>query len=389
MKKTPIAVHWFRRDLRLQDNTAFAHATKSEWPVIPIFIFDQNILQHLEDRTDGRVTFIYDTLTQMHHALQSQGSGIRFFYSTPSEAWAQLMKEYEVKEVFFNRDYEPYARDRDGQLYERWKDQGVVLKTYKDHVIFEKSEVVKDDGKPYTVYTPYSRKWKLRLKEVGLPEPLEYRAEGLKPMEKSAVIPLSDMGFERSALEIPSSEVPQSIIQHYHEQRDIPSISGTTRWSVHLRFGTISIREAVRLGSAWNEKWLNELIWRDFYQMILFHFPHTVDQAFKPQYDAIEWRKDEEDFKKWCDGKTGYPIVDAGMRELNTTGFMHNRVRMIVASFLTKHLLLDWRWGERYFAAKLLDFDLASNAGGWQWAAGSGCDALFQNFQSLQSNGKI
>jgi deoxyribodipyrimidine photo-lyase len=375
MKKSPIAVHWFRRDLRLHDNTAFAHATQSEWPVLPIFIFDPNILQRLEDRTDGRVTFIHDTLNAMHRALQAQGSGIRFFYNTPLEAWEQLMEEFEVKEVFFNRDYEPYARERDGQLYEIWKEKGVVLKTYKDHVVFEKAEVVKDDGKPYTVYTPYSRKWKLRLKEVGLPEPLAYRAAGLIPMEKTAIIPLSEMHFERSMLEIPSSEVPQQIIQHYHETRDIPSMAGTTRWSVHLRFGTISIREAVRLGMAWNEKWLNELIWRDFYQMILFHFPHSVDQAFKPQYDAIEWRKDEEDFKKWCEGKTGYPIVDAGMRELNATGFMHNRVRMVVASFLTKHLLLDWRWGERYFAAKLLDFDLASNVGGWQWAAGSGCDA--------------
>jgi deoxyribodipyrimidine photo-lyase len=375
MSKPSVVIHWFRRDLRLHDNTAWHHATQADWPVVPIFIFDKNILEALSQPSDARVTFIHDALNKMHQDLQSAGGGIEFFYSTPQEAWEELMQTYDVKEVYFNRDYEPYARDRDGQMYEQWKAKGVVLKTYKDHVIFEKSEVVKDDGKPYTVFTPYSRKWKLKWKEVGVPASLSWNKEKVWVQEKRDIIPLSAMGFERSSVIIPSDALSSSIITQYHETRDIPAIQGTSRLSVHLRFGTISIRDCARQGWALNEKWLNELIWRDFYQMILFHFPQSAQHAFKPQYDQIEWRKDEEDFKKWCEGKTGYPIVDAGMRELNNTGHMHNRVRMIVASFLTKHLLLDWRWGERYFAEKLLDFDLGSNVGGWQWAAGSGCDA--------------
>jgi deoxyribodipyrimidine photo-lyase len=251
----------------------------------------------------------------------------------------------------------------------------IPLHSFKDHVIFEKKEVCKDDGKPYTVFTPYSRKWKSLLKPEMLNPLPELNFNAFYKMESSAIIPLEKMNFETSDQEIPSSDISLSVITNYHETRDIPSIRGTSRISLHLRFGTISIRQCVKIGLENNEKWLNELIWRDFYQMIIYCFPHSAQSSFKPQYDRISWRHDEDDFKKWCDGKTGYPIVDAGMRELNETGFMHNRVRMVVASFLTKHLLIDWRWGERYFAEKLQDYELASNVGGWQWAAGSGCDA--------------
>ena len=373
--KTKVAIHWFRRDLRLTDNTALHHAVESGLPVLPIFIFDKNILDALENRKDARVGFIHQTLKKMHTALQEQGSGIQFFYSTPKQVWETLIETYDIQGVFFNRDYEPYARERDGEIFEMFQRNNIPLHSFKDHVIFEKKEVCKDDGKPYTVFTPYSRKWKSLLKPEMLNPLNELKFNAFYKMESSAIIPLEEMNFAKSDQEIPSSDISLSVVTNYHETRDIPSIRGTSRISLHLRFGTIGIRQCVKIGLETNEKWLNELIWRDFYQMIIYCFPHSAQSSFKPQYDRISWRHDEEDFKKWCEGKTGYPIVDAGMRELNETGFMHNRVRMVVASFLTKHLLIDWRWGERYFADKLQDYELASNVGGWQWAAGSGCDA--------------
>jgi deoxyribodipyrimidine photo-lyase len=373
--KTKVAIHWFRRDLRLSDNTALHHAVESAYPVLPIFIFDKNILDALENRKDARVGFIHQRLEKMHNALQEHGSGIQFFYSTPKQVWETLIETYDIQGVFFNRDYEPYARERDGEIFELFQNNNIPLHSFKDHVVFEKKEVCKDDGKPYTVFTPYSRKWKSLLKPEMLKPLPELNLNVFFEMEISEIIPLEKMNFEKSNQEIPSSEVSISVVTKYHETRDIPSMRGTSRISLHLRFGTISIRECVKIGLENNEKWLNELIWRDFYQMIIYCFPHSAQSSFKPQYDRISWRHDEDDFKKWCEGKTGYPIVDAGMRELNETGFMHNRVRMVVASFLTKHLLIDWRWGERYFAEKLQDYELASNVGGWQWAAGSGCDA--------------
>jgi deoxyribodipyrimidine photo-lyase len=373
--KPKIVIHWFRRDLRLQDNAALSEAANSEFPILPVFIFDPNILDQLEDRTDRRVQFIHEALNKMDIQLKKLGSGIHFFYTRPEEAWKKLIAEYDIQAVFFNRDYEPYARERDMAVYQLLQDNNIPLHTSKDHVIFEKNEVTKDDGKPYTVYTPYSRKWKARLEQFPITIHPEVANNRWLTLDSSPIPSLESMGFTKTECKFPSIDLNEKIIAQYHDTRDIPSIEGTSKISLHLRFGTISIRECVRVGLDKNEKWLNELIWRDFYQMILFHFPHSANSAFKPQYDRIVWRNNEEEFKSWCEGKTGYPIVDAGMRELNTTGHMHNRVRMVVASFLTKHLLIDWRWGERYFAQKLLDFELASNVGGWQWAAGSGCDA--------------
>ena len=373
--KPKIVIHWFRRDLRLQDNAALSEAAKSEFPILPVFIFDPNILDQLEDRTDRRVQFIHEALNKMDIQLKKLGSGIHFFYTRPEEAWKKLIAEYDIQAVFFNRDYEPYARERDMAVYQLLQDNNIPLHTSKDHVIFEKNEVTKDDGKPYTVYTPYSRKWKARLAQFPITIHPEVANNRWLTLDSSPIPSLESMRFTKTECKFPSIDLNEKIIAQYHDTRDIPSIEGTSKISLHLRFGTISIRECVRVGLDKNEKWLNELIWRDFYQMILFHFPHSANSAFKPQYDRIVWRNNEEEFKSWCEGKTGYPIVDAGMRELNTTGHMHNRVRMVVASFLTKHLLIDWRWGERYFAQKLLDFELASNVGGWQWAAGSGCDA--------------
>jgi len=374
MTKEKITIYWMRRDLRLHDNAAFYCALKSSHRVLPIFIFDQSILCHLPKR-DARVLFIHQELKAIQKELRRLGSDILFFYSTPLEAFASLLSEFQIAEVHTNRDYEPYAQNRDKQIFDLLAAKNIPFKGKKDHVIFDKSEVVKDDGKPYTVFTPYSKKWKSNLK------PFHYKAYPnekyfghLLPTSTSDIPTLAYMGFEDFHFDFPSKEVRDHILKDYGAKRDIPSIPGTSRLSLHLRFGTVSIRQLVAKALP-HEKWLNELIWRDFYQAILFHFPHSVDGAFKPAYDRIPWQQDVEGYQRWCAGKTGYPIVDAGMRELNATGFMHNRVRMVVASFLTKHLLIDWRLGERYFAEKLLDFDLASNVGGWQWAASSGCDA--------------
>ena len=371
-----ISIHWFRRDLRLEDNRALNAALQSGYPVRCVFIFDRQILDKLEDKTDARVTFLHDELHQLDLSLRRLGSSLHVFYGEPAEVWRNIIAAGEVKEVFCNRDYEPYAIQRDKQIHELLLSNNIKFIGRKDHVIFEKDEVIKDDGKPYTVFTPYSRKWKLllnsRLTEINSTTERFNFDQNLN----GEIPTLESMGFMRNTvIPLPSREIKSAVITRYHEQRDIPSVVGTTRLSMHLRFGTLSIRALVRMGMESNEKWLNELIWRDFYQMILYHFPHSASSAFKPIYDQIQWVNNESDFQKWCMGITGYPIVDAGMRELNATGFMHNRVRMITASFLTKHLLIDWRWGERYFATKLLDFELASNVGGWQWAAGSGCDA--------------
>lgn len=362
---------WLRRDLRLHDHAAFYHALKNNDKVLPIFIFDSNILAQLEDRDDARVTFIHDSLNILKERLEKLGSSLLVFHGNPLEIFCSIGP----KAVYTNHDYDPYASRRDGEVAKLLAAHGIPFHTFKDEVIFEKDEVVKDDGKPYTVFTPYSRKWKSRLNNFYVKSyPVEkYHAKLLKtsPLPMPAI---EDIGFVRSSIQFPPRVVKQEVIAKYHQTRDFPAIEGTSRLSVHLRFGTVSIRELVRIAQKKNEVWLNELIWRDFYHMILWHFPN-VERAFKPAYDKVEWVNDPVTFQKWCEGQTGYPIVDAGMRELNTTGYMHNRVRMIVASFLTKHLLIDWRWGEAYFARKLLDFDLAANNGGWQWAASSGCDA--------------
>lgn len=374
--KQGVSIFWFRRDLRLDDNAGLYHALRSGNPVLPIFIFDENILSKLEDKADKRVDFIHRTLEELKVQLRNLGSDLLVFHGTPLEVYKKLLLDYSVKAVYTNHDYEPYAQERDKQIGELLNENGASFHTFKDQCIFEKDEVLKDDGKPYTVYTPYSKKWKDKVNTFYLGSyPTEKYFGNFLKFEAAHFPSLDEIGFLKTDVEIPSSKAELDIIKNYHNTRDIPSIHGTSRLSVHLRFGTISIRKLARMAQETNGKFLNELIWRDFYMMILWHFPHVVGGAFKPQYDQIEWERNEKHFEAWCKGETGYPIVDAGMRELNETGWMHNRVRMVVASFLTKHLLLDWRWGEAYFAKKLLDFELSSNNGGWQWAAGSGCDA--------------
>ncbi len=373
MAKQSVSVFWFRRDLRLFDNAGLYHALKSDYPVLPLFIFDKNILDELKPE-DARVQFIWQELSKIKAVLEERSSSMLIKYGTPQQVYNDLIDEYDVRAVFTNRDYEPYAQQRDKEIYSLLKEQDIEFKGYKDQVIFDKSEVVKGDGSPYTVYTPYSRKYKEKLNDFYLKSyPTENYHSNFIKIDPLPDISLQDMGFRQVEASYPDKEVDSTLLNNYVKTRDIPSIKGTSRMSLHLRFGTVSIRQLAQ--QAGSGKYFDELIWRDFYQMILYHFPNTVTESFKPKYDNIPWRNNEDEFKKWCEGKTGYPLVDAGMRELNETGYMHNRVRMVVASFLTKHLLIDWRWGEAYFAEKLLDYDQASNIGGWQWAAGSGVDA--------------
>ena len=377
MKKPEISIFWFRRDLRLHDNHALFQALQSGYPVLPIFIFDPNILDKLDKPYQARVQFIHESLTSIHEQLLPQGAGIKILIDTPLNAYKKLINEYEVKHVYTNRDYEKYAIERDRTVADFLTSHQIGFSDFKDHVIFEKSEVAKDDGTSYTVFTPFSRKWKSNLLSHPIKSfPSEKYFNNFYKHLQEGMPPLTKIGFKKTDIEFPSKVFPRDIIKQYTKQRDYPSINGTSKLGVHLRFGTISIRELAKVAGSLNETFLNELIWREFYQSILFNFPHISEGfSFRREYDKIKWRNNEEEFDKWCKGQTGYPIVDAGMRELNQTGFMHNRVRMIVASFLTKHLLIDWRWGEAWFAAKLLDHDFAANNGGWQWAAGSGCDA--------------
>jgi deoxyribodipyrimidine photo-lyase len=366
------SVFWFRRDLRIEDNAGLYHALKNSESVLPVFIFDTNILDELEDKKDARVTFIYETVCALKKKLEEVGSSLLLVYGNPTDFFRQIKPHA----VYANDDYEPYARQRDQQIREILRLKNSSFQLFKDHVIFEKNEVMKENGQPYTVFTPYSKKWKSTLSNFYLKS---YRSENyLDSLKKVSPLPapsLGQLGFENTEIPIPERVIKNKVITAYTETRDIPGINGTSRLGIHFRFGTLTIRKAVQIALKKNETWLNELIWREFYQMILWHFPHVISRSFKQEYDQLQWRNDPEQFRRWCEGTTGYPLVDAGMRELNTTGFMHNRVRMVAASFLTKHLLIDWRWGEAYFAKKLLDFELASNNGGWQWAAGCGCDA--------------
>ncbi|MEQ9468223.1 MAG: deoxyribodipyrimidine photo-lyase [Ekhidna sp.] len=374
MSKPQVTIFWFRRDLRLNDNRSLYHAHQEEYPVQPIFIFDTNILDELPKK-DARVEFIHQEIERLQEEIKNQGGTLDVRIGKPIEIWKKLTEDYDIKAVWANKDYEPYARDRDKQVYDLLKEKGIEYRAKKDHVIFEKDEILKDDGEPYVVYTPYSKKWKSALESRHLSA---YKSEDEKNWHQTTpkeIPSLEALGFEPAGIEFPPRELDEKIVTKYDQTRDIPGVRGTSRMSLHLRFGTVSIRELVNHAKQLNEKYLNELIWRDFYQAILWHFPQVVDTNFNRKYDGVKWRNNEEEFEKWKKGKTGYPIVDAGMRELNETGFMHNRVRMIVASFLTKHLLIDWRWGEAYFAEKLLDYELASNNGGWQWAAGTGVDA--------------
>lgn len=378
-----ISIVWLRRDLRLEDNAALYHALKYKNPVLPIFIFDTEILSKLENKKDARVGFIHQEISSLKKQLNDLGSDLRVYHGTPLDIWKNIVKDYNVDCVFTNRDYESYAINRDWRIQKFLESEGIQFHTYKDHVIFEVDEVLKSDGDPYVVFTPYKRTWLEKLNSRGHgPEsfyfksyPTEKYFDHFYEIEGEEIISLDKIGFEKSDLAIPSKDVSRKLIKEYDKTRDYPSIAGTSKLGIHFRFGTISIREKARKAFDLNETYLSELIWRDFYSSILQAFPRVENESFRQKYDSIEWRNNEEEFERWCAGETGYPIVDAGMRELNTTGYMHNRVRMITASFLTKHLLIDWRWGEAYFAEKLLDYDLASNNGGWQWAAGCGTDA--------------
>ncbi|MFM7645432.1 MAG: cryptochrome/photolyase family protein [Sphingomonadales bacterium] len=374
--KPSVSVFWFRRDLRLKDNAGLFNALQGPLPVLPVFIFDRSILDELEDPADARVNFIHRSLQDMQEQLTKVGSTLVVKYGFVQQVFADLCHEYDIRAVYTNNDYEPYARSRDQDMETFFTSRSISFVAVKDQVIFEKSEVVKDDGLPYTIFTPYSRKWRATITAAQLRSlPSEKLIGSFYKQAPIGLPSLKQMKFEVVNCQFPMAKWDKTVIKRYKEQRDFPALPGTSRLSVHLRFGTISIRSLAREAGALNESFLSELIWRDFYHMILWHFPQVVASSFKPAYDAIRWRNDPAEFEAWCEGRTGYPIVDAGMRELNQTGFMHNRVRMIVASFLTKHLLIDWRWGEAYFAKKLLDFDLSANNGGWQWAAGSGCDA--------------
>ncbi len=392
MIETPTALFWYRRDLRLNDNAGLYHALKENERVLPVFIFDTEILNQLEDKADVRVEFIHQQIEKLQQQLIAFNSSILVLVGTPEEVFKNLLKKYKISKVYTNHDYEPYAITRDKEVANLLHNAGAGFHTFKDQVIFEKEEVVKDDQKPYTVFTPYMRKWKSKLNSFySKAYPTQKYFNHFLKTPPFKIPTLSEIGFLSTGIKFPEMELKQNIVKQYKELRDIPAINGTSKLSVHLRFGTVSIRELVFKAQTLNETWLNELIWREFYMMILYHFPHVVKSAFKPNYNKIPWSNNEHHFELWCRGKTGYPIVDAGMHELNQTGFMHNRVRMIVASFLTKHLLIDWRWGEAYFAKKLLDFELSSNNGGWQWSASSGCDAVpyFRVFNPYEQTKKF
>jgi deoxyribodipyrimidine photo-lyase len=369
---------WFRRDLRLIDNAALYYALKDVAPVLPLFIFDRNILDKLEDKADRRVEFINAAICEIQAQLVEINSSLEVHYGFPAEIFRLLLNKYQITKVFTNHDYEPYAKERDDEIKNILHEHQISFLTYKDQVVFEKNEVLKDNQTPYTVFTPYSKVWKAKLTNFFLSSyPTEKYFFNFYKQSPCAISELESMGFKKVNCPFPSRDLKEEIIKKYEDTRDFPGAeNGTSRLGAHLRFGTVSIRKIATFARSTNETFFNELIWREFYQMILWNFPLVgKGHAFKPEFEKIAWRNNEVEFEKWCLGMTGYPIVDAGMRELNATGFMHNRVRMIVASFLTKHLLIDWRWGEAYFAQKLLDYDLASNNGGWQWAAGSGCDA--------------
>jgi deoxyribodipyrimidine photo-lyase len=373
MNKQKVVVFWFRRDLRLDDNVGLFHALSSDYPVIPLFIFDDSILESLP-RDDARVSFIYDSLEKINTELKKHKSSLLVKKGEILEVWQWLIQEYEVQEVFFNKDYEPYAIKRDRSITELLESKEIAVSTFKDQVVFEENEITKADGLPYTVYTPYKNKWLEKFKTLAPVEEYKTVDKLSNCYSHQFTFPsLKDLGFERSAIKVKPYNLNK--ISNYEETRDFPALDTTSYLSPHLRFGTVSIRKIVNWAAATNQVFLSELIWREFFMQILYHFPKVVTHNFKSAYDGIQWRNDETDFKRWCSGTTGYPMVDAGMRELNATGYMHNRVRMVVASFLCKHLLINWQWGEAYFAEKLLDYEMSSNVGNWQWAAGTGCDA--------------
>jgi deoxyribodipyrimidine photo-lyase len=383
-----INVFWFRRDLRLEDNNALFQSTSSGLPVLPVFIFDTNITEELP-ADDPRITFIYESLRSINNKLAEYGSSIFILRGDPVTSWKKLTGTFDINAVYINKDYEPYAIQRDNSVEKLLKEDGIALLRFKDQVIFEESEIVKSGNDPYTVFTPYRNRWLKDLIEV-LPIKNFDQNFRYKFLSVGNEFPTPDrIGIKLSSITVRSFDL--TVIKEYHKYRDYPAADRTSYIGPHLRFGTVSIREIVGRAIRENQTFLNELIWREFFMHILFNFPHVVTQNFKPKYDNIQWRNDEKEFERWCSGETGYPLVDAGMRQLNNTGFMHNRLRMITAGFLCKHLLIDWRWGEAYFAQKLLDYELSSNNGNWQWAAGTGCDAVpyFRVFNPLSQMEKF
>lgn len=380
------SVFWFRRDLRTTDNHGLFRALSESQEVLPVFIFDKDILDQLEKPNDKRVPFLWDTVLALKTQLQSLGSDLKIFYGSSHDVWKELaqQKKFNFAKVYCNEDYEPKAIARDQKIADTLKQAGIQFLAFKDQVHFAKTEILNLSGKPYTVFTPYKNKWKelyqpkmaAKFKSLEEIRPLKVLKNLDKLLESFQVSSLEQMGFVRSAqLIYPKIALNREALSSYDKTRDFPALDTTSRMGLHLRFGTVSVRELVAKAFQVNDVWLSELIWREFFMQIMYNFPHVDKTSFKPIYDQIAWRDSAEDFTKWCEGKTGYPLVDAGMRELNSTGHMHNRVRMVTASFLTKHLLIHWRKGERYFASQLLDFDLSANNGNWQWAAGSGCDA--------------
>ncbi|WP_237274384.1 cryptochrome/photolyase family protein [Tenacibaculum ovolyticum] len=366
-----VVVFWFRRDLRLEDNVGLYNALKSKSKVLPVFIFDEEILESLP-KDDARVSFIYQTLSVLDETLKTEGSSLLVKRGNPIEVWKELLLTFSITVVYTNKDYEPYAIKRDNEVKEFLKSNNIDFYSYKDQVVFEEDEVVKNDGLPYTIYTPYKNKW---LQNFNAEVDLKEFAITFSDFHKlTTVLPsLESIGFNESPIKVKPYNL--SSLQNYDEVRDFPFIDKTSYLSPYFRFGLVSARKMVQFALKTNAIFLNELIWREFFMQILFHFPKVVTNNFKQKYDVVPWRNNEAEFKKWCKGETGYPMVDAGMRQLNKTGYMHNRVRMITAGFLCKHLLIDWRWGEAYFAEKLLDYELSANNGNWQWAAGTGCDA--------------
>jgi deoxyribodipyrimidine photo-lyase len=364
-----MTIFWFRRDLRLEDNHGLMQALKNGKTQC-VFIFDKSILSQL-NKDDARLSFIHEILTRLNLELQQYGSSIRTYFGNPLEVWKDICEDFDVKSVYTNTDYEPYAIKRDIDVKGLLNTIGVDFKTFKDQVVFEENEVLKDDGKPYTVFTPYKRKWLSIFEGVSQFDTLSY-SSGFSKSDYQ-ILPLDVLGFEESSQKV--KHFTYNEIDNYDLNRDFPAKDKTSYLSPHLRFGTVSVRSCVINALTLNETFLSELIWREFFMQILFHFPRVTNACFKTKYEGIQWRNNEVEFEAWCKGETGYPMVDAGMRQLNETGYMHNRVRMVVASFLIKHLLIDWRWGETYFAQKLLDYDLSANNGNWQWAAGTGCDS--------------
>ncbi len=387
-----INVFWFRRDLRVDDNCGLYHALKEKNPVLAIFVFDTDILDKLNNKSDARVQFIHQRTKEINEKLRKHGSYLKAFHSKPIDAFKALINDYSIDKVFINHDYEPSAKMRDKEIKEFLSEQSIDFQTFKDHVIFESLEIVKENDEPYKVYTPYKNKWLETLRENDYQAyPSEDLSGNFFLSDGDDFPTLEEIGFKPSDIKIPNAEFDKDLITEYDKKREYPAERGTSRLGIHLRHGTVSIRKAVKNALHINKVWLQELIWREFYMMILDNFPKVVYMEFNPKYKNFPWKYDEKNFEKWCSGKTGYPIVDAGMRQLNETGYMHNRVRMITASFLTKHLLIDWRWGEAYFSEKLLDYELASNNGGWQWAAGCGTDAqpYFRIFNPTEQTKKF